>query len=597
LKFQSDVAGFVTGVRFYKGTTNTGSHIGNLWASTGTNLSTVTFTGETASGWQQASFSSPVAIAANTTYIISYYAPSGHYAADENFFGTSGVDNLPLHALSNSVAGGNGVYLYASGGGFPSNTFNSTNYWVDVVFTPTGTWSISGIISPTAGGAGATVTLSGAGTASVTADASGNYTFPNLANGNYTVTPTKSGFTFSPASLPATVNGANVGSINFTATGTTWSISGNAGTAGATVTLSGAGTASVTADTSGNYTFPNLTNGSYTVTPTKSGFTFSPASLPVTVNGANVTSVNFTATGGTLTWSISGTISPTAGGAGATVTLSGAANATATTDGSGNYTFTGLVNGAYTITPSNAGFNFSPASQAITVNGANIPAVNFTAKAALSIDAQVFKDQATASRTVATATFSTTSGNELLLALIEGDKVSSAATTVTGVAGAGLTWVLVRRTNAQSGTSEIWRAFALNPLSNVTVTATLSQTVVSSMTVMSFKNVDTTGAGAGAIGATGTGNASSGAPTATLVTTRSNSWVLGAGNDFDNPIARTVGSGQSLVHQYLTPTGDTYWVQRQNATTPAVGTSVTINDTAPTTDRYNLTICEILPAP
>jgi len=317
----------------------------------------------------------------------------------------------------------------------------------------------------------------------------------------------------------------------------------------------------------------------------------------VTVNGANVPGTNFTATAGGLTWAISGTISPTAGGAGATVTLSGAASATATTDASGNYTFTGLVNGAYTITPSNAGFTFSPASQAITVNGANMSA-NFTAKPALSIDAQVSKDQTPASRTVATSTFSTTSGNELLVALIEGDKVSSAATTVTGVAGAGLTWVLVRRTNTQNGTAEIWRAFAAAPLSNVTVTATLSQTVVSSITVMSFKNVDTTGTnGSGAIGATGTANAASGAPTATLVTTRNNSWVLGVGNDFDNPIARTPGSGQSLVHQYLTPTGDTYWVQMRNSTTPAAGTSVTINDTAPTTDRYNLSICEVLPAP
>jgi len=118
------------------------------------------------------------------------------------------------------------------------------------------------------------------------------------------------------------------------------------------------------------------------------------------------------------------------------------------------------------------------------------------------------------------------------------------------------------------------------------------------MTVMSFTGVDPSGTnGSGAIGATGTANASSGAPTASLVTTRNNSWVFGVGNDFDNAIARTPGSGQSLVHQFLAPIGDTYWVQMQNAPTPARGTTVTINDTAPTTDRYNLTICEILPAP
>ena len=87
-------------------------------------------------------------------------------------------------------------------------------------------------------------------------------------------------------------------------------------------------------------------NGSYTVTPSKSGFTFSPANKAVTLSGANATGVNFTASA--VTWSISGTIT---GGSGATVTLSGAASATTTADGSGNYTFSGLANGSYTVTP------------------------------------------------------------------------------------------------------------------------------------------------------------------------------------------------------------------------------------------------------
>ena len=169
-------------------------------------------------------------------------------------------------------------------------------------------------------------------------------------------------------------------------------------------------------------------------------------------------------------------------------------------------------------------------------------------------------------------------------------------TTVTGVSGGGLTWALVSRTNVQRGTSEIWRAFAPAPLSNVTVTATLSQNVAASLTVMSFTGVDTTGTnGSGAIGATGSGNSFEGAPTASLVTTRNGSWVLGVGNDYDNSISRTPGMGQVLVHQYLAPAGDTYWVQR-NTTTAASGTTVSINDTAPTTDRYNLTICEVLPS-
>ena len=124
-------------MRFYKGAGNTGTHVGNLWTTAGANLATVTFSGESASGWQQASFAAPVAISANTTYIVSYYAPVGRYAADADAFATQGVDNAPLHALANGVDGANGVYRYGTGGGFPANTYQSTNYWVDVVFDTT----------------------------------------------------------------------------------------------------------------------------------------------------------------------------------------------------------------------------------------------------------------------------------------------------------------------------------------------------------------------------------------------------------------------------------------------------------------------------
>jgi Domain of unknown function (DUF4082)/Bacterial Ig-like domain/Bacterial Ig domain len=137
MKFRSDSNGNITGVRFYKGgPANGGTHLGRLWTSTGTLLGSVTFTGETTSGWQQALFQTPIPITANTTYVVSYFAPQGNYAADSGYFASSGVDNSPLHAFSNAVAGGNGVYLYGSAGGFPTFTFQSSNYWVDVVFTP-----------------------------------------------------------------------------------------------------------------------------------------------------------------------------------------------------------------------------------------------------------------------------------------------------------------------------------------------------------------------------------------------------------------------------------------------------------------------------
>jgi WD40 repeat protein len=134
VKFQADVNGLITGIRFYKGTTNTGTHVGNLWSAAGQLLASATFAGESASGWQQVSFASPVAVTANTVYIASYHTNTGNYAGDSGYFATTGVDNPPLHALSDGVSGGDGVYAYGANSAFPNNTFQSTNYWVDVVF-------------------------------------------------------------------------------------------------------------------------------------------------------------------------------------------------------------------------------------------------------------------------------------------------------------------------------------------------------------------------------------------------------------------------------------------------------------------------------
>ncbi len=113
------------------------THVGTLWSNTGTQLARATFTNETASGWQQVNFSNPVAITANTVYVASYHTTVGRYAYDNGFFANSGVDTLPLHALRNGVNGGNGVYTSSSTPAFPTSTYQSSNYWVDVVFTTT----------------------------------------------------------------------------------------------------------------------------------------------------------------------------------------------------------------------------------------------------------------------------------------------------------------------------------------------------------------------------------------------------------------------------------------------------------------------------
>src|SRR5204863_2940435 len=86
VKFTADQDGFITSIRFYKGTGNTGTHIGTLWTASGTQLGTATFANETASGWQQVDFAAPIAVTANTTYVASYLAPNGHYAGDSGFF-------------------------------------------------------------------------------------------------------------------------------------------------------------------------------------------------------------------------------------------------------------------------------------------------------------------------------------------------------------------------------------------------------------------------------------------------------------------------------------------------------------------------------
>jgi plastocyanin len=151
------------------------------------------------------------------------------------------------------------------------------------------------------------------------------------------------------------------------------------------MTLSGASSANVITDANGDYTFTGLDNGSYTITPSRTGFIFSPTSSPQTVSGAYITAVNFTGTRvQPVTYSISGNVvsgnpAPFPGVIGVTMTLSGATSATTITGVSGSYAFTGLENGSYTITPTSTGLIFGPASSTQTVSGADITGANFLA--------------------------------------------------------------------------------------------------------------------------------------------------------------------------------------------------------------------------
>lgn len=160
--------------------------------------------------------------------------------------------------------------------------------------------------------------------------------------------------------------------------GNSYSISG-------TVTLSGSGligvnvtdgTRSATTDSSGNYTISGVSNGTFNLTASKAGFTFTPSPLSVTVASANQTGRNFTATA-LPTYSISGTITLSGTGVSA-VTVSDSNGNSTSTDGSGNYTLTGIPQGSYTITPSKPSHAFTPVNRSGTLS-ANLGAQNFTA--------------------------------------------------------------------------------------------------------------------------------------------------------------------------------------------------------------------------
>ena len=173
---------------------------------------------------------------------------------------------------------------------------SGTNFSATANVAPT--YTLSGTVT------GATlqnvlITLSGAGNATTQTDASGNYSFTGLANGSYTVTPSLTGYTFSPTSTDVSISDADATAGNFVSTAVpapTYSISGavNGSTyAGVTLTLTGDATATATSDAGGNFNFAGLFNGSYTVTPSMTGYTFSPSSIAVTISGANVSGSDF----------------------------------------------------------------------------------------------------------------------------------------------------------------------------------------------------------------------------------------------------------------------------------------------------------------
>ena len=126
MKFTVDTATQLTAIRFYKDAGETGSHTGTLWTIDGTKVTTVAFSNETSSGWQQQALSAPVQLQTGTTYIVSVNANASFGVTPGGLAASQGTG--PLH----SVVGSNGVFGSAAGV-FPTGTYNSTNYFVDVV--------------------------------------------------------------------------------------------------------------------------------------------------------------------------------------------------------------------------------------------------------------------------------------------------------------------------------------------------------------------------------------------------------------------------------------------------------------------------------
>jgi hypothetical protein len=129
--FTSSVAGQITGIRFYKVANETGAipaRVGRIWSITGTLLAQVNFGAETASGWQTVNLTAPLAITANTQYVVTVNSRNAYYA-----YTNSGLASSIANGSLSTVVGTNGRFT-GTLGTFPTSSFQNSNYFRDVVF-------------------------------------------------------------------------------------------------------------------------------------------------------------------------------------------------------------------------------------------------------------------------------------------------------------------------------------------------------------------------------------------------------------------------------------------------------------------------------
>lgn len=232
MKFRSAKPGKITAIRYYKSVSDNTTHVGRLWNATGTLLGSITFTGETASGWQQKALAAPINIAANTTYVVSVNA--GNALIGSNYpFTNNGLVTSVVNGDLSSVVGANGVF--GNAGTFPTSSTQSRNYFRDVIFAADAPSTISKVSGDNQTGTvssllpnalvvqvknGSNVPVSGT-TVSFAVTGGGGTVSPTSAltdaNGNASTSLTL-GSVAGTNGVSATATG--IGSVNFSATGT-----------------------------------------------------------------------------------------------------------------------------------------------------------------------------------------------------------------------------------------------------------------------------------------------------------------------------------------------------------------------------------------
>lgn len=288
------------------------------------------------------------------------------------------------------------ILLSGCGGGTGADSNgagqNNTNTPQSPVSTGV-TYSIYGSVTLNAYGLeGASVNLTGPAIGNGPTGQLGSFAFSGLPNGNYIIEPSKVGYTFVPSTQSVVINGGNITGVNFTATPTAsppittsnYSVSGTVISNNGSVlsgvdirTTTSIATLSLDTDIDGKYSIYPLSNGTYLMTPSKSGYTFSPANQTYTINGNNQENINFVATPITTPYSVTGSVK--VNGSGLSGVAISAGSASTSTDVNGNYLISNLVNGIYQLTPLLTGYTFTPASISTTVAGANIQNQNFSA--------------------------------------------------------------------------------------------------------------------------------------------------------------------------------------------------------------------------